>query len=447
MTKTCMPNRTLCLLTLCLLLLSCSYNHYKNIVIFYFYYTQITSFLPFSILTIIKTSISNNKLNKNASSNTNSGVDVSFPIQDISSFFIHGNNKEQERYKEYIQGCITKYDKTKCITNENIRLQHNMNQPKLYQNYTMLGYEKLKVPNDLYKSLSDYFRTHYDTNNVKEETWPDGNTYVNHWISPTAMIPLPKQLKTTVITTLEPIVKQWISQKSPNQIKVSSIYGIRIYKNNSILAPHVDRIPLISSVIINIDQDVDTPWPLEVYGHDGKVRNLTLVPGEMILYESHTVLHGRPSPLGGRFYANLFIHYEPIGFGDVKNDKLPYAYAATTKHPVDMNLYLAASNDDIHTFQNLHPRIELIYQTDKHGWNVLHQAARAGSYNVIHFLLQNYDYDVNVRTNFGYGGTALYWAIRKWNESKNELVRKKYEEIIDLLKYQGGVSIEPEEIK
>lgn len=33
----------------------------------------------------------------------------------------------------------------------------------------------------------------------------------------------------------------------------------------------------------------------------------------MVLYESHSVVHGRPFPLKGRFYANVFIHFEPNG--------------------------------------------------------------------------------------------------------------------------------------
>lgn len=72
-----------------------------------------------------------------------------------------------------------------------------------------------------------------------------------------------------------------------------SLYGIRVYKEGSMLAPHVDRLPLVSSAIINVDQDVDEPWPLEVIGHDGKAYNVTMLPGDMVLYESHSVLHGR----------------------------------------------------------------------------------------------------------------------------------------------------------
>lgn len=39
-------------------------------------------------------------------------------------------------------------------------------------------------------------------------------------------------------------------------------------------------------------QDVDEPWPLEVIGHDGKAHNVTMEPGDLVLYESHSILHG-----------------------------------------------------------------------------------------------------------------------------------------------------------
>jgi prolyl 4-hydroxylase len=35
-------------------------------------------------------------------------------------------------------------------------------------------------------------------------------------------------------------------------------------------------------------------------------------PGDMVLYESHSVLHGRPFPMNGSHYANVFVHYEPL---------------------------------------------------------------------------------------------------------------------------------------
>ena len=100
-----------------------------------------------------------------------------------------------------------------------------------------------------------------------------------------------------------PTISEWTGQ----QLAECSLYGIRVYPEGAILAPHVDRLPLVSSAIINVDQDVDEPWPLEVIGHDGKAHNVTMLPGDMVLYESHSIIHGRPFPLKGRFMANVFM--------------------------------------------------------------------------------------------------------------------------------------------
>lgn len=94
---------------------------------------------------------------------------------------------------------------------------------------------------------------------------------------------------------------EWTGQ----ELTPTSLYGIRKYTSGSILTTHVDRLPLVTSAIINVAQNVDEPWPLEVIGHDGLAHNITILPGEMILYESHSVLHGRPFPLKGRYYANM----------------------------------------------------------------------------------------------------------------------------------------------
>ena len=66
----------------------------------------------------------------------------------------------------------------------------------------------------------------------------------------------------------------------------------------------VDRLPLVSSAIIQVAQDVNEPWPIEVYDHSGRAHNVTMSPGDMVLYESHTVLHGRPFPLNGSYYVS-----------------------------------------------------------------------------------------------------------------------------------------------
>jgi len=97
---------------------------------------------------------------------------------------------------------------------------------------------------------------------------------------------------------------------------LTSLYGIRTYKRGSILAPHVDRLPLVISVIINVAQEVVEDWPLEIIDHSGRATNVTMKPGDMVLYEGGTVVHGRPYPLHGQRYSNLFLHFEPVGYSE-----------------------------------------------------------------------------------------------------------------------------------
>ena len=56
---------------------------------------------------------------------------------------------------------------------------------------------------------------------------------------------------------------------------------------------------------------MDQDWPITILDEKGHHQNITLKPGEMLLYESARVPHGRPSPLVGNFYENIFAHFNP----------------------------------------------------------------------------------------------------------------------------------------
>ena len=87
--------------------------------------------------------------------------------------------------------------------------------------------------------------------------------------------------------------KETIQEWTGEELTQCSLYGIRVYTEGSTLSSHVDRLPLVSSAIVNVAQDVDEPWPLEVIGHDGRAHNVTMEPGDMVLYESHSIIHGK----------------------------------------------------------------------------------------------------------------------------------------------------------
>ena len=48
---------------------------------------------------------------------------------------------------------------------------------------------------------------------------------------------------------------------------------------------------------------------MTVIDHQGNREKLYLKPGEMALYESAKIIHGRQFPLNGDYFDNLFIHF------------------------------------------------------------------------------------------------------------------------------------------
>jgi len=170
--------------------------------------------------------------------------------------------------------------------------------------------------------------------------------------------------------------------------------------------------PLVISAIIQVDQDVDEPWPLEVYGHDGIATNVTMEPGDMVLYESHSVIHGRPFPMIGNFFANCFIHFEPYqpiegeSSYDPKSDIPPYLVPGSLWEQEWKNVNpngwkgreMAASVNDLrsvvsqgntHRFKSitrLNP--QFVHDADRNGWTVLHEAVRGGRLEMVKLILE-----------------------------------------------------------
>jgi len=246
------------------------------------------------------------------------GVDISSP----QHHYLDVATWQGQRYKTFIEGCYAAHGKAACDSTEIARINQNFQQPKGEHNYTEVGFRKLRVPDHVWEIVSEF----WEANKMKEtnEKWPPGNTYTNNWLSPTYMVSLENRklrggdgsTKKKIWDGMRPILEEWVGHR----LVETSLYGIRIYKDGAILSSHVDRLPLVTSCIIHVDSDIDEPWPIEVISHDGKAHNVTMKPGEMVLYESHTVIHGRPTALKGRFYANLFVHFAPVDHEQMNED-------------------------------------------------------------------------------------------------------------------------------
>mmetsp|Transcript_33738 Transcript_33738/g.71919 ORF Transcript_33738/g.71919 Transcript_33738/m.71919 type:complete len:522 (-) Transcript_33738:188-1753(-) len=442
------------------------------------------------------------------------GVDVSFPIHhgklsDNYAWLPHNvdpaNNptppqyvgkpvqylgNKQAEYDEFMKGCDNHYGGGKgysaCKVTEQDRVEMSLRQPRSVQNYTELGFKKMRAPKEVWERVKKFWDENKDRKNWNPENWPKGNTYTNHWQSPTYMVSVEDtRLRGAGVNIKRKIwnaAKDTLAEWTQEELTECSLYGIRVYTEGSILATHVDRMPLVSSAILNVDQDVDEPWPIEVYAHDGKAYNVTMEPGDMVLYESHSVLHGRPFPLKGRFYANIFIHFEPTGHSlrhqaheaameaakgaqykqggheaDMTDGLPPYIVRGSVEeerwfksHPQKRNkrkekldtfttgstpAHRAAQDGDAAQLGRVIDKLgHLLEAKDENGWTPLHEGARAGHEEVVRLLVDR-GASINERTREGKGETPLYWSIKENGEDHP---------VSQLLKSLGGLSIGPD---
>jgi hypothetical protein len=190
----------------------------------------------------------------------------------------------QAFYNNYIDGCKKYWDENGgeghlCKEYEAQRLDHNTDQIPSMVNFTDIGYKKIRAPEHVFELLVEFWEANKDKQS--DESFFPGNVFINYWETETGFVDVANadlegggdDLMDELWKSSVDTISEWTGQ----QLVPSSLYGIRVYKEGAVLSTHVDRMPLISSAIINVAQDPDAePWPLEVIGHDGVARNITV---------------------------------------------------------------------------------------------------------------------------------------------------------------------------
>lgn len=175
-----------------------------------------------------------------------------------------------------------------------------------------------------------------------------------------------------------------------------------------------------------------------------------------MLFEVFLILfHERPFPLKGRYFANIFIHFEPTGrkLGDTSNDYLdeldgffpPYllpnspesdhwksdnpegwsktAPAAQIHQATSPLAHSASAFGDLDTLKELaRTNKHDLFFTDNLGWQPIHEAARSGYVDVLQFLIEQ-GADMNVRTGTNYDGASPLSLALSYLGSKHEAVK------------------------
>jgi prolyl 4-hydroxylase len=170
---------------------------------------------------------------------------------------------------------------------------------------------------------------------------------------------------------------------------------------------------------------------------------------------------GRPFPLKGRFMANVFIHFEPIG--STENDLVygttdlpPYVIRGSPEesrwrannprgHTImkpevvevgSTEAHRAARDASLHDLQEiLDAHKDVVYAEDSNGWLPLHEAVREGNLEVVKFLVQKGS-PINARTKnpSGPGGSVLWWALQRHGPESD---------VVQYLQDIGATIIEP----
>jgi len=177
--------------------------------------------------------------------------------------------------------------------------------------FSKKGYKVGKLSPTLKKRLLDLWNTknHLKTpeevpHNVIWGTKTSGKELINHLDISKHDPVLEKDLENYVKDQL----MKWANTE---QLIHTATYGIREYKRGSTLKVHCDRYDThVLSAILHIKHEQEEPWSLSVWDHDNNKEEVYLNDNQdLVLYESVSVMHGRPNPFRGDSYVNIFIHF------------------------------------------------------------------------------------------------------------------------------------------
>eukprot|EP01033_Poteriospumella_lacustris_P011863 gene11863-8458_t len=207
------------------------------------------------------------------------------------------------------------------------RVGLNFVQPHLVRAVTNEGFVHTQLPQGTFEWLRGWYVAEQERERERDIESTAGPC-MNQHVAPSVMFHLPPHLKERLRRELQPVLEHWFASfenysapatptRSSSALQLTSIYGIRKYVSGSVLRMHVDTVSThVVSAIINVDQAVRRDWPLLILDHADREHRLVMQPGDMVLYESAKLLHGRPDAFDGDHYDNIFVHFQPRGGWD-----------------------------------------------------------------------------------------------------------------------------------
>jgi len=275
------------------------------------------------------------------------------------------------------------YDEERGVEYGYPKAAQNEVMSQVFPSLTKTGFKKMETPKDLQRMLEEFLfeccpdpsdkacgtiETEGNVISLYEDKENDGSRSRVCFVT--------REMSERIGNVYLPIFQEWY--EGEDKLEISSIYGIRSYHAKASLKMHVDRPKThIISAILNVAQDVDSDWPLVIKDFENRLHNVTMSPGETVLYESMTLCHGRPHVLEGRYYSNIFIHSAPKNWISETSELFELALweQAMWKQRHRGELFIANTMDRMSkngtqimvTFQNLYPNIavEIVWHSPR----------------------------------------------------------------------------------
>mmetsp|Transcript_68864 Transcript_68864/g.204941 ORF Transcript_68864/g.204941 Transcript_68864/m.204941 type:complete len:322 (+) Transcript_68864:69-1034(+) len=119
-----------------------------------------------------------------------------------------------------------------------------------------------------------------------------------------------------LIADVQSRLAAWVGIPDPTDLQLNAAYGLRSYLNGSVLKPHVDLVTthVLSAIYcVEVRQpEGSEPWLVGTeVDFSGQPAWVDLRDGELFLYESAKLPHGRPTTFVGTRYTAIFMHFEP----------------------------------------------------------------------------------------------------------------------------------------
>lgn len=169
-----------------------------------------------------------------------------------------------------------------------------------------LGFRKISLPGKLHELLLTHLEKH--RHDFRSEPANDYVRTENSKAHP-SLLYQDEEFNQKLLSILQPDHEEWAGRP----LKKAACYGIRAYQPGSYLLNHRDRVNThVVSATICVDHALSAPWPLYIEDFDGNPHEVAVEPGEMVFFEGARLVHGRPYPLIGEYYANIFVHYTPL---------------------------------------------------------------------------------------------------------------------------------------